>query len=241
MPYTPDIHHRKSIRLKGYDYSQAGLYFITICTQNRKWLFGEIKDGEMILNDAGEMVKHWYYELNNKFNDIKCHAMVVMPNHFHCIIENTGSPVGADLCVCPIADAPIPSENIPGKNDPGKNVQGEHVIRGEHAIQGEHPIHGEHTIRGEHAIRGEHVGSPLRAIIQWFKTMTTNNYIREVKQNDWPPFHGKLWQRNYWEHIIRNLNEYQRITQYIINNPRQWENDRLTSRTDPRNCKDTSM
>lgn len=212
MPYTPDIHHRKSIRLKGYDYSQAGLYFITICTQNRKWLFGEIKDGEMILNDAGEMVKHWYYELNNKFNDIKCHAMVVMPNHFHCIIENTGSPVGADLCVCPITDAPIPSENIPGKND-----------------QDEHPI------------RNEHTGSPLRAIIQWFKTMTTNNYIREVKQNDWPPFHGKLWQRNYWEHIIRNLNEYQRITQYIINNPRQWENDRLTSRTDPRNCKDTSM
>lgn len=218
MPYTPDIHHRKSIRLKGYDYSQAGLYFITICTQNRKWLFGEIKDGEMILNDAGEMVKHWYYELNNKFNDIKCHAMVVMPNHFHCIIENTGSPVGADLCVCPITDAPIPSENIPGKNDQD-----------------------EHTIQDEHPIRGEHAGSPLRAIIQWFKTMTTNNYIREVKQNDWPPFHGKLWQRNYWEHIIRNLNEYQRITQYIINNPRQWENDRLTSRTDPRNCKDTSM
>ena len=108
--YNPDIHHRRSIRLKGYDYSQAGLYFITICTQNRACLFGEIRRGEhigssnnaMILNDAGKMVEHWYYELQNKFHDIKCHEMVVMPNHFHCIIENVGMvPVGADLRVCP--------------------------------------------------------------------------------------------------------------------------------------------
>lgn len=186
MSYNPKINHRKSIRLKGYDYSQAGLYFLTICCQNRALLFGHIENGKMILNDAGEMIKHWYFELQNKFNDIKCHAMVIMPNHFHCIIENVGI-VGADLRVCP-------------------NVNREH---------------------GEHNILGEHIGSPLRYIVQWFKTMTTNYYIRGVKQNGWERFDGKLWQRNYWEHIIRNENEYQRISEYIIHNPMQWENDVL--------------
>ncbi len=103
MPYNPKIHHRKSIRLKGYDYSQAGLYFITICVQDRACLFGDVVNGIMMLNDAGKMVEKWYFELENKFPEIRCHEMVVMPNHFHCIIENVGPvpPVGADLRVCP--------------------------------------------------------------------------------------------------------------------------------------------
>jgi REP element-mobilizing transposase RayT len=88
MTYDPLKHHRRSIRLKGYDYSQPGLYFITICTQNRACLFGKIENGEMILNDAGNRVEKWYYELENKYPDKRCHKMVVMPNHFHCIIEN---------------------------------------------------------------------------------------------------------------------------------------------------------
>ena len=95
--YNPNIHKRKSIRLKGYDYSQAGLYFITICCQNRDCLFGKIENGEMKWNDAGKMIEKWYYELMNKFPDIKCDEMIVMPNHFHCIVEI----VGADLRVCP--------------------------------------------------------------------------------------------------------------------------------------------
>jgi hypothetical protein len=86
--YNPLIHNRKSIRLKGYDYSKAGLYFITICCQDMTCLFGEIINGEMILNDAGKMVETWYNELENKYPDKRCHEMVVMPNHFHCIIEN---------------------------------------------------------------------------------------------------------------------------------------------------------
>ena len=86
IQYNPNIHNRKSIRLKGYDYAQEGLYFITICCQNRTHFYGEIKNGKMIYNDAGKMISKWYYELENKFNDIKCHEMIVMPNHFHCII-----------------------------------------------------------------------------------------------------------------------------------------------------------
>jgi putative transposase len=181
MKYNPEIHKRKSIRLKGYDYSQAGLYFITICCQNRECLFGNIGRGEpmcspeMVLNDAGKMVEKWYYELMNKFPDIKCDEMIVMPNHFHCIIENVGMAVG---------------EN-------------------------------------EKPILGEHVGSPLHAVVRWFKTMTTNEYIRGVKNLGWTQFDGKLWQRNYYEHIIRNEQSYHTISNYIINNPAKWQEDKF--------------
>ena len=95
--YNPEFHHRRSIRKKGYDYSQAGLYYITICSQDRACCFGQVEEGEMILNDPGNMLAKWYDELGNKFPDIKCLDMVVMPNHLHCIVEN----VGADLRVCP--------------------------------------------------------------------------------------------------------------------------------------------
>ncbi len=78
---------------------------------------------------------------------------------------------------------------------------------------------------GEHT-SGAHAGAPLPSIIQWFKTMTTNEYIRGVKTFGWPPFVGKLWQRNYYEHIIRNDDSLNLIREYIINNPAQWELDR---------------
>lgn len=188
--YNPDKHHRKSIRLKGYDYSQAGLYFITICCQNKVHLFGNVINKQMILNDAGKMIEKWFNELQNKFPDVKCHEMVVMPNHIHFIIENIGS-VGADLRVCP--------------ND--SNIS--------------------KTEKRVSEILGEHAGSPLHRVLQWFKTMSTNEYIRGVKNNNWIPFDGKLWQRNYWEHIIRNDQSYQKISDYIINNPSKWNDDTL--------------
>jgi len=174
---------RRSIRLRGYNYSQEGAYFVTICTQNRACLFGEIIQGKMVLNNAGQMIDKWYHELENKFVDIKCDEYIIVPNHIHAIIQN----VGADLCVCPDMDG----------RQPG----------------------GEHT-------GGEHTGSPLQRVVQWFKTMTTNAYIRGVKENQWPPFPGKLWQRNYYEHIIRNEKELMRTREYIENNPPKWESDR---------------
>lgn len=197
--YNPNNHHRRSIRLKGYDYSQKGLYFITICVHNNLFLFGDVKDGQLILNEAGMMVDKWYYELPNKFPDIRCHQMVVMPNHFHCIIENVGD-VGADLCVSPY-------------NDQYTCLDGED----EYAV----------THLPDSQTLGEHTGSPLHRVVQWFKTMTTNEYIRNVKTNSWPPFDGKLWQRNYWEHIIRNEDSFINISQYIANNPAKWHEDQL--------------
>jgi len=195
--------NRRSIRLPGYDYSQTGAYFVTICTKDRECLFGDIVNREMSLNDAGRMVDKWYGELENKFTDIKCDEYIVMPNHFHAIIQN----VGADLCVCPNGNrvGTTMGENVAGKRVAGENVAGENVA-------------------------GEHIGSPLQGVIQWFKTMTTNEYMRGVKQHGWPPFPGKLWQRNYYEHIIRNENEMARIREYIMNNPAQWATDRENPR-----------
>jgi REP element-mobilizing transposase RayT len=87
MPYNPQIHHRRSIRLKGYDYSQAGLYFITICTQNRECLFGEIRSPEMILNDAGNIANECWLVIPNHFPNVVLHEFIVMPNHIHGIVE----------------------------------------------------------------------------------------------------------------------------------------------------------
>ncbi len=187
MTYNPEIHHRRSIRLKGFDYSQSGMYFVTLCCQDRAHLFGEIIDGKMALNDAGNMTVKWFHELENKFTDIQCDEMIIMPNHIHFIVAHTAAEtaeiaetVGADLCVCPSG--------------------------------------------GEQS--GEHAGSPLRSVVQWFKTMTTNAYIRGVKNNGWPRFNGRLWQRNYYEHIIRDEKSLDNIRNYIMNNPLNWAEDK---------------
>ena len=88
MKYDPAIYRRRSIRLKGYDYSRNGAYFITLCTQDRRCFLGRVVDGEMRLNDAGIMAFQWYRELENKFSDIKCDTFVCMPNHVHFVVVN---------------------------------------------------------------------------------------------------------------------------------------------------------
>jgi putative transposase len=214
MSHNPHKHHRRSIRLQGYDYSRAGLYFITICCQHRAHLFGAITDGQMMLNEAGQMVEQWYYELENKFPNIKCHEMIVMPNHFHCIVEIT---VGSDLRVCPYnTDDRSDNDIDDGNGDSGgfdRDMLGEHV-------DSPQPVGLPQRVGSP-----QPVGSPIPQVVQWFKTMTTNEYIRGVKTLEWQPFDGKLWQRNYYEHIIRNQQSYQRISEYIKNNPIKWKND----------------
>lgn len=88
-------HKRRSLRLKYYDYSKAGLYFITICAQNREHLFGEIVDGVMVLNVAGEMLNTLWHAIKDDFPNIVLNEFVIMPNHIHGIIEIVDT-VGAD-------------------------------------------------------------------------------------------------------------------------------------------------
>jgi REP element-mobilizing transposase RayT len=72
---------------------------------------------------------------------------------------------------------------------------------------------------------GAHIGAPLQTIIEWFKTMTTNQYIQDVRKHNWPSFNGRLWQRNYYEHIVRSEGELNKIRDYISQNPARWADD----------------
>jgi len=218
--YNPNIHHRRSIRLKGYDYSQAGLYFITICVKDREYLFGKIENNEMILNDAGIMLNKWWKKIPEKFHDIELDVYQIMPNHFHAIVFNTGIGVGANPCVRPISDNEnMEQTNANDKQDAGANPCVRPISDNENDLN--------INLDAPTPILGEHMGSPLHGIVQWFKTMSTNEYIRGVKTLGWEPFNGKLLQRNYYEHIIRNEKSYQTIADYIVNNPVKWEDDKF--------------
>ena len=214
---------RRSIRLRGYDYSRAGAYFVTVCTQDRACLFGDIADGEMALNDAGKMIERWWLELNRKFSAMETDEFVVMPNHFHGIVINT---VGADLRVRPESDLRVrPGAEQSGAADMGTTDSGQGATISEQGTSkpGQGAMDSEQgaTKQGQ----GAHAGAPLHGVLRWFKTMSTNEYIRGVKQRGWTPFPGKLWQRNYYEHIVRNEPELNRIRQYIIDNPGNWAGD----------------
>lgn len=205
---NPELHHRKSIRLKGYDYSLETSYFITICTQNREDILGEIDDKKIILNNAGNMVEGWLIGTKNKFNNILINEYVIMPNHLHCIISLTPvgadtqipTPVGADLCVCP--DCPDNAE-----------------------------LNRADTQVCPYEINTQVRPCKLFEIIQWFKTMTTNEYIKGVKNGIYPAFNKRIWQRNYYERIIRNEAEFNAILEYIRNNPTNWLTDENNIKT----------
>src|SRR5437773_396353 len=100
MKYNSEIHHRRSIRLRGYDYSRAGLYFITICTKDRECLFGKIADGEMVLNDAGKIAFDEWMKLPERFPNFDLDVFQIMPNHIHGIIV-LNDVVGGNPCGCP--------------------------------------------------------------------------------------------------------------------------------------------
>jgi REP-associated tyrosine transposase len=187
MPYDPEKHHRRSIRLRGYDYSAPGKYFVTICVQHRECLYGEVINGEMKLNDAGRMVEKWWRELANKFPLVDLDEHVTMPNHFHGIIV------------------------IVDRREREKDLF--------HARKSKDQI-------AQAMASVPEKSAPLPEIVQWFKTITTNEYIRGVKELGWPRFDRKLWQRNYYEHTIFSLRALRNIRQYIRANPLMWPYDR---------------
>jgi putative transposase len=197
--------NRRSIRLPGYDYSQAGAYFVTICAKGQECLFGNIVNREMVLNNAGQMVETVWNELPKFYPSVSIDAFQIMPNHIHGIIVITRQDdvptVGAGPRACPFFAQPREGGRRPKGGQP----------------------------RGV-APTGEKSGFEgvlsLPDIVHRFKTMTTKRYADGVKQHGWPSFPGKLWQRNYYEHIIRDENDMARIREYITNNPAQWDTDR---------------
>jgi REP element-mobilizing transposase RayT len=212
------------MRLHGYDYSCAGLYFLTIVVQNRLHLFGHIRNREMVLNDAGCMVEMWYREIENKFPDKRCHEMMVMPNHFHCIIEN----MKTDAHVSPMDAHVSPMDAHVSPTDAHVSPTDAHVgapLRGR-PVTTDRPATAEQIISNDKfGLHNKKYGASIGDVMDWFKTMTTNEYIRGVKNKNWQRYNGKLWQRNYYDHIIRDLQEDARVSAYIMENPASWDND----------------
>lgn len=205
MTCDPEKHHRRSVRLKDYDYAQSGAYFVTVVTHGRKCLFGEIVNAETRLNDAGRTIERWWFELNNKFRTVETDEFVIMPNHFHGIVVI----VGADLCVGPGSEG----------THAGVPLQGTYPVRSVSR-------RGAPMCAPVFTPQNMTHRAPLPAIVRWFKTMTTNEYLRGVKTSGWAPFQGQLWQRNYYEHVIRDEESLNRLRQYIHDNPARWEFDR---------------
>ncbi len=216
--FDPSKHHRRSCRLKGYDYSKRGLYFVTTCCQNFDCLLGQVIDGEMIRNDAGTRVANSWMALPKRFEDIKLHEFVVMPNHFHGIIEITApsqllinSAVGSTLVV----DHFAMFNQFHFPYEIGENLE----IRQPQGLPGQK--NNQKIIDDQHLTIGN--------VMDAFKSITTVEYIRGVKTLKWKPFYKKLWQRDYFDIIIRNDEVMEHIAGYIRDNPKKWRNDQFHS------------
>lgn len=172
--FDPQKHHRRSIRLKGYDYSQEGAYYVTIVTWRREFLFGNIVNGEIMLSKRGQIADVCWREIPNHFPHVELGAYVIMPNHMHGIIVINDDRRGA------IYRAPTDDANI---EKFGKPVKGS-----------------------------------LPTIIRTYKAAVTRLIGREINETG-------IWQRNYYEHIIRNEKDLQNKTDYIEANPRLWDED----------------
>jgi putative transposase len=188
MKYNPEIHHRRSIRLKGYDYTQPGAYFVTFCSYQRMHVFGQVVEGEMVLNDTGKIARDEWFKTAELRPYVKLYEdeFVIMPNHGHGIIwiMDDDHPVGA---VRRNVQSRAEQRSTPTKNAPTKTV----------------------------------VPGSLGAIVRAYKSAVT--YAVNAAENQRG---AVLWQRNYYEHIIRNDHELGNIKWYIVNNPLNWQLDR---------------
>lgn len=210
--YNPNIHHRRSIRLKGYDYSQDGLYFITICVHNMECIFGEIRNGEMTLNDAGEIAHKCWTEIPIHFPNTMLHEYVIMPNHIHGIIEFSRSNVGA--------------KNLSPKNQNNQGITSE-TIENQMIDNSKSTINQSDVRENQEDNRAKDFSplprSPSKTIgsvVRGFKIGVT----KWMRQNT---DIYNIWQRDYFEHIIRNEQSFQKISEYIKNNPAEWTDDKF--------------
>jgi REP element-mobilizing transposase RayT len=269
MAYNPAIHHRSSIRLKGYDYAQVGAYFVTIVTRGRECLFGDIINNEMQLNDAGRMIQSEWEALPKRFPGIELDEYGIMPNHFHGVVVNmVGATlvvaqgvttngddvdnVGATLVVAQgvttngddvdnVGATLVVSQGVTTNGDDVDNVGATLVVAqgvmddGNRAGINPAPTaigDGVNMVGATLVVAqgvmddgnraGINPAHTLGDIIGAFKSITTHEYIRGVHESGWPPFDKRIWKRNYFEHIIRNERELDRIREYIVNNPLKW-------------------
>lgn len=183
MNYNPSKHHRRSIRLKGYDYSQSGAYFVTICAQNWECVLGEAVQGMIRLSPVGEIASECWLEVPRHFTGIELDEYVIMPNHIHGIV--------------------VFNDDISGRGLINQTPTSE--------------THTKVAIAEDWKLM-KRPNRTLGKIIRHYKARTS----KFVHETGYPEFR---WQRNYYEHIIRNENDLNRIRKYIDENPWQWYYD----------------
>ena len=192
MPFDPNLHHRRSIRIPGYDYSRPGGYFVTLVTHRRACLFGEVDRDKVNLNALGEIVfQEWFRSAEIRkeislFED----EFIVMPNHVHGIVWMVDDPVGADGVRpgCPAEDTPI------------------------------HPQPLAVNKMGAHRASLQRTPRSLSSLIAGYKASVTSRARRELGLEN-------IWQRNFYEHILRTDEDAHRIYLYIQDNPFRWADD----------------
>ena len=177
MNHNPEVNQRRSIRLRGYDYSQPGSYFVTVCTKGRESLFGNVIDEEVALNFAGRVVQEEWSYTEIVHPEVQVDEFVIMPNHIHGIIT-IREPEGL---VGGHGRAPLPCGNSIFQRPPRS----------------------------------------LGSLISGFKSAATKR-INQSRHTPGQP----IWQRNYYEHIIRRETDINRIRQYIHDNPAKWADDK---------------
>ena len=189
MSFDPEIHHRRSIRLRGYDYSLPGRYFTTLCAHEKKCLFGEVVEGQMVLNEPGKLIEEIWRAMPGRFTRIELDAFVVMPNHIHMILNIVGAPLA-----------------------------GARFGRGQAP-----PLQG--SIQ-----TGKRPAPTVGDVIGAFKSIST---IAVSRMTPSAPIgrSGKLRQRNYFDHIIRDEWELGKIREHIQTNPLRWAFDRENPQT----------
>ena len=179
VKFDPQKHHRRSIRLKDYDYSQPGAYFVTMVTWHRECLFGEIINREIKLSRYGEIVQKWWQEIPIHFRNVETGAFAIMPDHVHGII-------------------------LIGERKDTVSVSKDMIYA---------PTHGVETTPRQMPTLGQ--------IVAYFKYQSTKEMNLVANTGTVT----KFWQRNYYEHIIRDETDLQNKTDYIEANPLLWEKD----------------
>jgi REP element-mobilizing transposase RayT len=203
MPFDPTRHHRRSIRLRAYDYSQAGAYFVTACAQGRQCLFGSVSNGSIVRTRLGECVAGVWEALPARYPGVDLDAWVLMPNHLHGIVvlyEPAGVEEGGGT-------PPLPGSVLAGVPEGG----GTPPLRG--------PVSASGTEEG--ALR-QPSRRTLGQVVAAFKYLTT----KEINRLHATPGQ-RVWQRNYYEHVVRDDADLERLRTYIIENPLRWELDQL--------------
>ena len=188
--FDPQKHHRHSIRLRGYDYSRVGAYYVTIVAQDRECLFGEIIDKGMYLSKSGEIVLKWWNEIPIHFPNVETGAFVIMPNHTHGNIFILEDHTGEVL-----SPRDIQNNNYLDANNKNTINQGRETL----------------------PLRKPTLGQ----IVAYFKYQST----KELNKIETDKAITNFWQRNYYEHIIRNEKELKQKTDYILDNSSRWDED----------------